>query len=75
MDALEWLETWFAKHCDREWEQTRGVSITTLDNPGWLVTVDLVGTSLESRPASPAVIAIDGEPPSAETETSAARPG
>jgi hypothetical protein len=41
------LQTWFLAHCDDEWEHTNGVSITTLDNPGWSIKIDLADTELE----------------------------
>ncbi len=43
---LERLEEWYSSQCDGEWEHRWGVQIETLDNPGWLVRIDLVGTSL-----------------------------
>lgn len=33
-------------HCDGKWEHGSGISIETLDNPGWLLKVNLVGTNL-----------------------------
>jgi hypothetical protein len=38
------LEAWYKERCDGDWEHSYGVSITTLDNPGWLVEIDLVET-------------------------------
>ena len=35
--------------CDGEWEHESGVSISTLDNPGWILTVNLMGTDLADR--------------------------
>lgn len=46
---LEKLQGWYASNCDGEWEHARGVEITTLDNPGWSLEIDLAGTPLESR--------------------------
>jgi hypothetical protein len=65
MDDLKWLEQWYADQCRGDWAQVRGVTIQSLDNPGWMVTVDLVGTGLEPRVAD-ALILREGEPPSAE---------
>lgn len=45
-DLLERLEAWYSSQCDGEWEHHSGVIIETLDNPGWLVRIDLTGTSL-----------------------------
>jgi len=44
-NTLAWLQTWYSSRCDGTWEHAHGVKIETLDNPGWLVTVD-VGNSL-----------------------------
>src|SRR5689334_4419473 len=38
------LENWYARQCNGEWEHSWGVTITTLDNPGWSVTIDLRDT-------------------------------
>ncbi|UBU13523.1 immunity 53 family protein [Nonomuraea gerenzanensis] len=46
-DALSYLQTWYASQCDGDWEHGYGVTIDTLDNPGWRLEIDLVGTSLE----------------------------
>ncbi len=47
MDAIEFLQTWYRAQTNGEWEHARGVTIESLDNPGWRVTIDLVETSLE----------------------------
>jgi len=46
MDSFEFLQSWYCAQVDGHWELARGVTIETLDNPGWRVTVDLVGTPL-----------------------------
>ncbi len=46
-NALTSLTEWYAQQCDGEWEHSYGVRIDTLDNPGWRVVVDLVGTAHE----------------------------
>ena len=45
---LTWLEGWYTRCCDGEWEHRYGVCIETLDNPGWLIRIDLTGTDLGS---------------------------
>ena len=45
---LVWLQGWYAAHCDSDWEHDRGLSIGTLDNPGWRFSVNLDGTELQS---------------------------
>lgn len=47
--ALRRLSEWYAAQCNGDWEHAYGVKIETLDNPGWLVTIDLTGTPLASR--------------------------
>jgi hypothetical protein len=49
LDDIAWLSQWYLSQCDEEWEEQFGVSIGTLDNPGWELTVDLDGTRLEAR--------------------------
>jgi len=41
------LQDWYEAQCDGDWEHQYGVEINTLDNPGWMVKVDLAGTNLE----------------------------
>ena len=48
-DALYLLQRWYLSQCDNEWEHGYGVSIDTLDNPGWKLRVDLSGTDLADR--------------------------
>jgi len=50
MDALQELQRWYQSQCDGEWEHAHGLTIGTLDNPGWSVEVDLTGTSLAGQP-------------------------
>jgi hypothetical protein len=50
MDDLIWLMEWYASHCDGNWEHQYGITIQTLDNPGWRLAIDLNGCGLETRP-------------------------
>ncbi|PLX78258.1 MAG: hypothetical protein C0616_15125 [Desulfuromonas sp.] len=50
MDVLTTLQQWYLSQCNEEWEHSRGISIGTLDNPGWLIEVDLAGTDLDGIP-------------------------
>ena len=52
MDLLDWLTDWYAFNCNRDWEHTYGISIATLDNPGWSIEIDLIDTQLEGRQLS-----------------------
>jgi hypothetical protein len=49
---LSKLMRWYYANCNEEWEHSCGVKIDTLDNPGWLVVINLEGTgiALESIP-------------------------
>jgi hypothetical protein len=47
MNLLECLQNWYLSNCDGDWEHSYGVQIYTLDNPGWAVKIDLIGTCLE----------------------------
>lgn len=44
------LQRWYLAQCDGEWEHSYGIAIDNLDNPGWSVRIDLVGTALRDRP-------------------------
>lgn len=47
MDLLQRIQQWYTINCNGEWEHDYGISITTLDNPGWWVTINLKDTCLE----------------------------
>ncbi|AOH55140.1 rhodanese-related sulfurtransferase [Peribacillus muralis] len=49
MNTLKWLENWFVQNCDGEWEHHNGIKVLTLDNPGWLIEIDLEGTVCEEK--------------------------
>jgi Immunity protein 53 len=63
--ALKWLQGWYRAQCDGDWEHQSGLAIQSLDNPGWLLSVDLIGTDCEAA-AVPQVVMVRGEPPSEE---------
>jgi len=46
-DNLLWLSQWYLSQCDGDWEHSNGVSIETLDNPGWSLKIELADTPLE----------------------------
>lgn len=50
MSVLADLQAWYASNCDGDWEHTFVIEVSTLDNPGWMLTVDLEGTNLEEKP-------------------------
>lgn len=50
MDQLTWLQCYYLSCCNGDWEHTYGIKIDTLDNPGWVLTIDLEDTILEDIP-------------------------
>jgi hypothetical protein len=48
-NVLERLQEWYVAQCDGNWEHSFGVTIGTLDNPGWQVRLDLQETSHSGR--------------------------
>lgn len=50
MDVLKELNKWFESNCDGDWEHSYGIKIETLDNPGWIVYINLYDTYLDDAP-------------------------
>jgi hypothetical protein len=48
-ETLSGLQDWYARQCDGDWEHQFGISIESLDNPGWPIRIDLHGTALAER--------------------------
>jgi hypothetical protein len=48
-DVLSQLQDWYRRHCGGSWEHSYGVTVETLDNPGWQVRVELHDTPLAQR--------------------------
>jgi hypothetical protein len=44
---LFWLQKWYYSQCDGDWEHEFGITIKTVDNPGWYLTINLKGTECE----------------------------
>jgi hypothetical protein len=55
MNRFTQIQDWYAAHCNGDWEHSYGVRIGSLDNPGWWVKIDLVGTELEHAGFDPRV--------------------
>lgn len=53
MNILEKIEKWFEKECNGDWEHSYGIRIQNLDNPGWLVDIDIFDTELEEKEFTP----------------------
>lgn len=58
-EATHRLQEWFEGSCDGTWEHNHGVTIESLDNPGWQVEIDIVGTELEQRAYPEVAMGID----------------
>lgn len=43
---FRWLTEWYKSKCDGYWEHYNGISIVTIDNPGWSVRIDFEGTGI-----------------------------
>ncbi|MBI2416895.1 MAG: immunity 53 family protein [Ignavibacteriales bacterium] len=52
-NILSWLENWYNSNCNEDWEHQYGVLIDSLDNPGWIIKIDLTGTNLEDEMTDP----------------------
>jgi hypothetical protein len=53
MDQLSRLRDWYVAQCDGDWEHSYGIKLETLDNPGWLLQIDLTETELSAKQFSP----------------------
>ena len=49
MNAIKELQEWFISQCNGQWEHHSAINITTCDNPGWIVNIDLNKTNVEKR--------------------------
>lgn len=47
-DSLANLIGWYTVQCDGVWEHSHGIRIHSLDNPGFIVKVDVGDTRLEN---------------------------
>jgi Immunity protein 53 len=45
-DPLAALQEWYLSRCDGDWEHSYGITVATLDNPGWSLKVELANTPL-----------------------------
>lgn len=48
IDNLEWLDGWYQRQCNGEWEHSKGVQLESLEQRGWQLTINLTGTSAEN---------------------------
>lgn len=49
MNKLIKIQNWYKSQCNGAWEHTNGISIETMDNPGWHVSIDIEETSLNGK--------------------------
>ena len=49
MDDMLWLINWYKSQCNGDWEHCYGVRISSLDNPGWRLSISLNETGLEYK--------------------------
>ena len=43
------IQDWYISNCDGDWEHACRFKLESLDNPGWMLTVDLAGTHQENQ--------------------------
>ena len=48
MDLLQRIQRWYTINCNGDWEYGRGITISTVSNPGWAVTIPLQDTCLHN---------------------------
>ncbi|MGL5263779.1 MAG: immunity 53 family protein [Candidatus Rhabdochlamydia sp.] len=48
-DDFLWLQQWYQSHCNGDWEHNNGIQLSTLDNPGWTLDINLKDTKLENK--------------------------
>jgi len=53
VEIMQWLEEWVVNNCDGDWEHSQGIQVSTLDNPGWSLSINLEGTILEEKHFEP----------------------
>ncbi len=48
INNTKWLQAWFKDQCNGDREHSHGISINTLDNPGWKIEISLSDTDFEN---------------------------
>lgn len=48
-DDFAFLQDWYARHCDGDWEHDERIRIGTIDNPGWMLSINIADTELSGR--------------------------
>jgi hypothetical protein len=47
---LQRLADWYSRRCNGDWEHTYGITIETVDNPGFSLSIELLDTYLQDVP-------------------------
>lgn len=48
VNILDWMQEWLISNCNGDWEHSQNFTITTIDNPGWSIKINLNETFLEN---------------------------
>jgi hypothetical protein len=48
-EITNWIQKWYYRNCDGDWEHQNGFSIKTTDNPGWYFEVIFEDTDCEGK--------------------------
>ena len=46
---FEWLLKWYENHFNGDRKHSEKINISTIDNPGWSVSINLINTELEGK--------------------------
>lgn len=68
MNTIQKFQTWYSRQCNGDWEHGAGVKIVSLDNPGWVVEINLIDTDLENRPFKSVQKGMDEDANPSETD-------
>lgn len=49
-NELDWFQNWYGQCCKIQDEAKCSITIDTIDNPGWFVTIDIADFSLAAKP-------------------------
>jgi len=60
MTTIPRLQQWYLNQCNDHWEHSYGIHIDNLDNPGWIVKIDLADTPL-AKPFADVEHGVDGD--------------
>ena len=44
-----WLQNWYYSQCNGDWEHGKSIYFSTLDNPGWSISINLENTELQDK--------------------------